>query len=872
MSDHSPDTARELFEQLLELPEQEREARLQELTADDVALEARVRRLLEAHERAIGFDSIIPTPPDIALPDPEHIGPYRVLEKLGEGGMGVVYLGEQKKPVRRRVAIKIVRPGMASAEVINRFNAERQALALMSHPGISRILDAGATDNGLPYFVMEYVPGVPLISYCDEHRLNLRQRVSLVRHVCLAVQHAHQKGVIHRDLKPSNILVIEDDGKPVPKIIDFGIAKAMSQPLTDGTLHTRIGKLIGTPDYMSPEQCNSGSVDVDTRSDVYSLGVLLYQLLSSQLPYDFDRSNDSEVAILRRIVEEDPPPPSRRARDAAVEAAANRGLGDAYSLERRIRGELDWIVGRALERDRNRRYASAQELADDLERYLNNEALVAGPPSIGYRAGKFIRRHALGVSLMASIFLLVSGFAATLVWQLDQIRLERDRANREAEIARTVTEFTAGLFELASPSESGASDISARELLDLGVRQLDRDVTNESEEVTAALLEAAGNAYFGLGAYDEASRLFDAALGLHKHDSVGHARVILRSALTDHARGNTEQAEEKARTAVAIHESLTDSSHPGWVNAHAHLGYFLFRLRRLDAASEILEKAMAGHVGEQPTAEFAYATSILGRVRRSQGRLGEAESLLKRAIEMQGELNQPHSTLARDSMVMLGGLYSDRGEHSRALPVLRQVYESTAAVYGEVHTESAVMLNNLGRALARIEGKRDEAEQHLLRSLEINEMLNGPEHPITLIIRDNIAWLYRLQERWQESIAIDSDVLRIRRETLGDDHIETAYSKATLGVAFGETGQLDRAEQLLREALEVYLAQYGEDSWSTGIMYRELGKVLSLQGRNDEALSRLKSAHRILLDVYGEQHDDTIELRDMIAGLENDST
>lgn len=869
MSSQDDKRTREEFERLVELPEGERAAQLEALAAESADLANRVGRLLDAHDRAKKLGSIL-DPGGRPTVLPETIGPYRLLDRIGEGGMGVVYLADQKLPVRRRVAIKVIQPGMASPTVIRRFEAERQALAMMSHPGIAGILDGGETDDGLPYFVMEYVQGTPLLRFCDSHRLDIRQRLRLLQRIALAVQHAHQKGVIHRDLKPSNILVTEGDGEPQPKIIDFGVAKALFQPLTSSTLHTRSGAIIGTPEYMSPEQCASSNADVDTRSDVYALGALMYHMLTGTTAHDFSEAGLSDMEIMQQLTEIDPPLPSVRSLEMDETALHDRQQTNPQAMHRTLRGELDWITMRAMERDRNRRYASAQELADDLERFLNNEALVAGPPSFRYRAGKFIHRHALGVSLLASTFLLVSGFATALAWQLEQIRLERDRANREAEIARTVTDFTAGLFELASPSESGASDISARELLDLGVRQIDRDIIDESEEVTAALLEAAGNAYLGLGAYDEASRLFDAALELHEPDSVDHARVILRSALTDHASGDTEQAEEKARVAVAIHEGLTDRSHSGWIDARAHLGYFLFRLRRLDEASGILEEAIAGHVGEQPTTELAFATSILGRVRRSQGRLEEAESLLKRAIDMQGALGQPHSTLARDSMVMLGGLYSDRGEHARALPVLRQVYESTVAVYGEHHTESAIMLNNLGRALARVEGKRDEAEQHLLRSLEINEFLNGPEHPNTLIARDNIAWLYRLQERWQESIAIDSDVLRIRRRIFGEDHIETAYSKATLGVAYGETGQLDRAEQFLREAIEVYLAQYGEDSWSTGIVYRELGKVLSLQGDNDEALKMLRSAHRILLDVYGKQHDDTLELQDMIAKLEDD--
>jgi non-specific serine/threonine protein kinase/serine/threonine-protein kinase len=862
MPDQSPDAARELFEQLLELPEPERETRLQELTVDNVALEARVRRLLEAHERATGFDSVIPTPPDIALPDPEHIGPYRVLEKLGEGGMGVVYLGEQKKPVRRRVAIKIVRPGMASAEVINRFNAERQALALMSHPGISRILDAGATENGLPYFIMEYVPGIPLIGYCDEHQLNLRQRVSLARLVCLAVQHAHQKGVIHRDLKPSNILVVEEDGEPLPKIIDFGIAKAMSQPLTDGTLHTRIGKLIGTPDYMSPEQCNSGSVDVDTRSDVYSLGVLLYQLLSSQLPYNFDRSKDNEVTILRRIVDEDPPPPSRRARDAAPEDAANRGLGDAYSLERRIRGELDWIVSKALERDRNRRYDSAQALADDLERFLDNELVAAGPPSIGYRTGKFVRRHALGVSLLSIAFLMLTSFAGLMMWQVSQTELQRDRANREAEIAKQVTRFTAGLFELAGPGQSGKGDVSARELLDIGVRRL--EVQNVPDDaVRAALLEAAGNAYLGLDAHTEALPLLKASADIRRSYSgenpQAYADALLSLAAWHTATSELEPAERYAREAISMNDSL---------EAREQLAEALRLRGQLAEAASLLEESPSDGSNEMR----ARVHLELGRIRVEQGRFDDAMQLIRQAIDIFDESNQLVSADAIDALNALGEVQFFAGRHDDAAMTFHSALRDAERIFGKNHSVVGVLLNNLGAALYMIGQvdygeKLDEAIETYQRALEVQLAQFGENHVEVANVHNNLGNAYLLKKDWEKARSEIDIALTIRRNLLGDSHPDVLTTQLSLAIATARLGDIETAIELATQVRDGMTRELGAEHWRTANARNHLGNILKRAGRLEEADTELAAAVDIYMKSLGPDHDRTIKAQESLQKL-----
>jgi serine/threonine protein kinase len=369
--------------------------------------------------------------------DPENVGPYRVLRLLGEGGMGIVYLAEQAQPLRRQVALKLMRPGLDSRKVIARFESERQALAVMNHPGVARVFDAGVAPDGRPYFAMEYVPGMPITEYCDRQRSSVRQRLDLFMQVCDAIQHSHQKGLLHRDIKPSNVLVMEQDGKPAVKVIDFGVAKAVSPQLTAETLFSEHGELIGTPAYISPEQAGTSDHDVDTRTDIYSLGVVLYELLAGALPHDpQDLKHAAAAEMLRIIREEEPPKPTTRIMKLGERArsVAQRRQTDVQSLVRVLRHDLDWITMRAIEKDPERRYASASELAADITRYLGDEPVSAGPPALGYRIRKFIRRHRIGV--VAGLAITVALVLGTSISTALYIRAEheRERAQSEADV------------------------------------------------------------------------------------------------------------------------------------------------------------------------------------------------------------------------------------------------------------------------------------------------------------------------------------------------------------------------------------------------------------------------------------------------------
>ena len=435
LSEYSDDDEETIFGACLDLSRSGRKAYLDKACGDNDILRSRVERLLEAHDRPaeeLPSRGIIPQAP----PKPENIGSYRILDVIGEGGMGTVYLAEQRSPVRRRVALKVIKPGLDSKEAIGRFESERQALAFMNHPNIAQILDAGATDDGRPYFVMEYVPGLDLIAYCDKFKLGLAQRLRLFIDICHAVHYAHQKGIIHRDLKPANIIVCQQErGEPVPKVIDFGVAKAVNQRLSDLTVLTRVGGVVGTPAYMSPEQAFASPVDIDTRSDVYSLGAILYQLLVGVTPLDLARVEGGGLAEIERAIREDEPrrPSARLSGEEHPVGPMMRNRGTTRAaLERRLKGELDWVVMKALAKERHRRYGSAAELAQEVSRHLSHEPVSARPPGWVYSISKLIRRHrALAAAALTVAVALLIGLGLALVG-LRQARQQRDLAEHRS--------------------------------------------------------------------------------------------------------------------------------------------------------------------------------------------------------------------------------------------------------------------------------------------------------------------------------------------------------------------------------------------------------------------------------------------------------
>jgi serine/threonine protein kinase len=547
-------TERELFEACMDLAPGHRTAWLDQ-HCGDAALRERILRLLRAHDAAEQRGSLEQSP----LAMPRRIGGFDLLERIGEGAMGEVWLAEQTAPVRRRVAVKIVKAGTGSREVIARFELERQALAMMSHPHIAHIVEAGTTDDGRPYFAMEYVPGIPLTKYCDQHRLGIDERLALFIQVCEAVQHAHHKGVIHRDLKPGNLLVTEIDGRPSPKVIDFGIAKAVALDRQASRAHTMIGHLIGTPEYMSPEQAQLSPLDVDTRADVYSLGVVLHELLTGALPFKTSDPNATPAMLVQELLTHDPAAPSTRIRAAAAEpqqSATNRGL-TPRQLAARLAGDLDWIVLKALEKDRNRRYGSPAEFAADIRRHLADEPVVAGPPSTLYRMRKFAARHRLPLTLAAGVFVAALVFGAMMAWQAHQLALQRDEARFQAQRAEASSEFMSLMLEEVGPE---GRPLAPLELVDKGVQLLDRRY-GADPEFAARMLMQMSRRYMDLSNTEKSSQVLARALAIAREvddpDLLADVEcTTVRSELDANRYDQARQHLESARAA------LTRLEHP----------------------------------------------------------------------------------------------------------------------------------------------------------------------------------------------------------------------------------------------------------------------------------------------------------------------
>jgi eukaryotic-like serine/threonine-protein kinase len=824
------------------------------------------------------------------------IGRYYLLQRVGEGGMGEVWLAEQREPVRRRVALKLVKAGMNTREVIARFESERQALALMDHPAIAKVFDAGSTPQGAPYFVMEYVAGVPITDYCDNHQLTTHERLELFIRVCEGVQHAHRKAIIHRDLKPSNILVTEVDGRPAPKVIDFGVAKALTQKLTLETMFTRVGTIIGTLQYMSPEQALSAGEDIDTRTDVYSLGIIFYELLAGAPPLQMQKIALEE--FLRRLREEEPPKPSTKIRTqdpaTSTETARKRQTMPA-TLARQIRGDLDSIALKALEKERSRRYGSASELAADIGRYLKNEAVLAVPPSIGYRARKLVRRHRAALAMVTAFVMVLILAAAISIRQSVLATRQRDRADQEAAISQAVNDFLQNDL-LAQASAANQSGPNAKPDPHLEVRTaLDRAAVritgkfDRQPQVEAAIRDTIGRTYGDLGQYPQAHQQLERALELYRRvlgpespktlvtmsrlgvvaqlqGKYSEAEALLNQSLQLQRRalgpdqpdtvtsmsnlaityadeGKYAEAEVLHRQILEIRRSKFGAQNPRTLNSMNNLAVVYFQEGKYSQAEALYDQALEIRRRLQG-AEHPYTLLAMGNLALiyfQEGKYAQAEEVYDQTLEIQRRVLGPEHPNTLRSMNSLAAVYFQQGKYEKSEALSTQSMTINRRVLGPEHSDTLRSMDDLADSYYQ-QDKYAQAEKLFDQTLEISRRVLGPEHPFTLSVLSDIAASYQRRGRYALAETYASQALAGQRRTLGLEHPATIASAADLALAYVSQGKFTASEPRAREALE-FERKTQPDDW-------QRFRAESLLGVSLAGLKKYTEAEPLLLEGY----------------------
>ncbi|MGE3108593.1 MAG: tetratricopeptide repeat protein [Phycisphaerales bacterium] len=925
-----PDRAESIVDQARALAPDRRQAYLRDVCGDDLVLRAKVDAMLAddvktvESRRDIDSDATVPQTERITAATPhgqiEHPGQqircYRLLDRLGEGGFGTVWAAEQKEPVKRRVALKIIKLGMDTKQVIARFEQERQALAMMDHPNIAGVLDAGATETGRPFFVMELVKGDPIDEYCDKNHLSIEDRLELFAQVCNAVQHAHTKGIIHRDIKPSNVLVSTQDGKPHTKVIDFGIAKATASKLTEKTLFTEHRQLIGTPEYMSPEQAE-GSLDVDTRTDVYSLGVLLYELLTGTTPFSSQELRSAAYAEIQRIIREvEPPKPSTRIGNntGTIASVAARRHTEPRRLGTIVRGELDWIVMKALEKDRQRRYETANGLGLDIRRYLSGEAVLAAPPSTSYRFKKFIRRNkgpvAAGGLVAAALVLGLIGTSVGLVRaeqarageaaqrlladearsqavaqeikakeqeaeavkQAAAAKAQEAEAKQQAQIARAVVKFQTEMLAAVDPNQLPRDPVTKEPIRDAvtvlqvmraAVKVLDEggNALKEQPLVEADVRATIGITLLELARYDEAEPNLRKSLAIWRANLPAEHPTIARSlntlAMLLMAQSKPAEAEPLYREALAIYRAARPAGDPDIATNLSNLAGLLHAQNKPAEAEPLYRDALAIWRAALPAGRSGYAATLsgLGLLLQDQNKLAEAESLLRESLDIRrATLPAGHSDIAKD-LSNLAGILDNQNKFAEAEPLYREALAIWRAALPAGHPDIATGLNNLAAHLVS-QNKFAEAEPLYREALAIWRAALPAGHRDIALSLDNLAKLLQVQNKLAEAESLQREALAMRRAALPAGHPDIALGLNNLAMLLRVQNKFAEAEPLLRESLAIRRATLPAGHPDIAMGLNNLAMLLHDQNHLTEAEPLFREALEIVRAALPAGHPD----------------